>query len=61
MEMGDLCVWAHLHMYWSKLLRTKWLGVPKLGSSGLGKARCMVAARVSKKAEEDDILGTRVG
>jgi hypothetical protein len=40
-------VWAHLHIYWRRLFRTKRLVVPKLGSGGVGKARRIVAAGVS--------------
>ncbi len=47
MEMGDLCVCAHLHKYQRRLLRTKRLGVLKLNSGGVGKALRIVVAGLS--------------
>ncbi len=44
--MVDLCVWAHLHMYCRRSLRTNRVGVPKVASGGAGKATCIVAADV---------------
>ena len=48
-------------MYWSRSLSTNKLGVPKLGSGGLGKARRIVAAGVSAYEAEDDILNSVLG
>ena len=45
--MVDLCVCAHLHMYWSKLFKIKRLGASKVGSGGVGKSARMVALDVS--------------
>ena len=47
LEMVDLCVWAHSHMYCRRLLRTNRVGVPKVAPGGAGKAACIVAADVS--------------
>jgi hypothetical protein len=38
------------------LLRRKRLGVPKLDLGGVGKARCIVAARVSAEDDDDAIV-----
>jgi hypothetical protein len=56
LEMGDLCVWAHFHKYWRRLLRKKRLGVIKLGSGGVGKARRIVAAGVFAWDDDDAIV-----
>jgi len=46
-EMVDLCVWAHLQMYWSKSFKMKRLGAPTVGSGGVWKPARMVALDVS--------------
>ena len=46
-EMVDLCVCAHLQIYWSKSFKIKRLGAPKVGSGGVGKPARMVALDVS--------------
>ena len=45
--MVDLCVCAHLQMYWSKLFKIKRLGAPKVGLGGVGNPTPMVALDVS--------------
>ena len=42
-------------------MSTNKLGVPKLGSGGLGKARRIVAAGVLAYEAEDDILNSVLG
>ena len=45
--MVDLCVCAHLQMYWSKSFKMKRLGAPKVASGRVGNPARMVALDVS--------------
>jgi len=46
--MVDLCVCAHLQMYWSKSFKMKRLGAPKVASGGVGNPVRMVVLDVSE-------------
>jgi hypothetical protein len=48
LEMVDLCVCAHLQMYWSKSFKMKRLGAPKVASGEVGNPARMVVLDVSE-------------
>jgi hypothetical protein len=55
-EMVDLCIWAHLQMYWSELFKMKRVGAPIFGSVGVGNPFHMAALDILALVCEDILL-----
>jgi hypothetical protein len=56
LEMVDFCIWAHLQMYCSELVKMKRICSPIFGSVGVGNPVCMVALDMHKYARTSWLL-----